>query len=226
MDGDKQRESDAGRTGKSRTVKEDIERVYRLQDHRQDGQDEERKQPRGKSQRRLRLTSSKFTALASLGAFATTTLALNPIEVHEQQFIDSKTGDRFMVLGVDYQPGGQGSYGTGSGDPLSDPEACLRDAALMQNLGVNTIRSYNLDPTLNHDQCVSIFNQAGIYMILDVNSPLPGESINRADPSSTYTSTYLQRAFSVIEAFKGYPNTLGFFGVGWTVAIRFTLMTD
>lgn len=137
------------------------------------------------------------------------TLALNPIEVHEQQFIDSKTGDRFMVLGVDYQPGGQGSYGTDSGDPLSNPEICLRDAALMQNLGVNTIRSYNLNPTLDHDQCVSIFNQAGIYMIIDVNSPLSGESIDRSNPEGTYTSKYLQRAFSVVEAFKDYPNTLG-----------------
>lgn len=159
------------------------------------------------------LTSTKLTALASLGALATTALALNPIEVHEQQFIDSKTGDRFMVLGVDYQPGGQGSYGTDSGDPLSDPEICLRDAALMQNLGVNTIRSYNVDPTLNHDQCVSIFNQAGIYMIIDVNSPLPGESIDRSNPKGTYTTTYLKRAFAVVEAFKNYPNTLGFFAV-------------
>ena len=115
------------------------------------------------------------------------------------------------MLGVDYQPGGQGAYGTGAGDPLSDPTACLRDAALMQSLGVNTIRSYNVDPTLNHDECVSIFNAVGIYMILDVNSPLAGQSINRANPGSSYTTSYLQHIFSVVEAFKDYPNVLGFF---------------
>jgi len=82
----------------------------------------------------------------------------------------------------------------------------------MQSLGINTIRVYNLDPAINHDQCVSIFNAVGIYMILDVNSPLPNESINAGDPSSSYSSTYLQRIFAVIEAFKDYPNTLGFFG--------------
>jgi len=76
---------------------------------------------------------------------------------------------------------------------------------------VNTIRIYNVDPTLNHDDCASIFNAAGIYMVLDVNSPLSGESINRADPSSSYNSDYLNRVFGVIENFKNYPNTLAFF---------------
>ena len=137
--------------------------------------------------------------------------ALNPIEVQEQEFVDSKTGDRFVVIGVDYQPGGQDAYGTGSGDPLSDPKACLRDAALMQDLGVNTIRCYNVDPTLNHDECVSIFDTVGIYMIIDVNSPLPGQSIDRSNPSGSYNKGYLSHIFSVVEAFKNYDNVLGFF---------------
>jgi len=112
-----------------------------------------------------------------------------------------------------YQPGGSAGYKPDSGvDPLGNGTTCLRDAALMQSLGINTIRVYNLDPAINHDQCVSIFNAVGIYMILDVNSPLPNESINAGDPSSSYSSTYLQRIFAVIEAFKDYPNTLGFFG--------------
>jgi hypothetical protein len=37
----------------------------------------------------------------------------------------------------------------------------LRDAALMQVLGVNAIRVYNLDPDVNHDECASIFNAVG-----------------------------------------------------------------
>ena len=81
----------------------------------------------------------------------------------------------------------------------------------MQKLGVNTIRVYNLDPSLDHSKCASIFNAAGIYMILDVNSPLPGESINRETPWTSYNSDYLTRAFGIVENFKGFPNTLGFF---------------
>lgn len=47
-------------------------------------------------------------------------------------------------------------------------------------------------------------------MILDVNTPQI--SINRANPSSSYTLDYLNHVFGMVEAFKGYPNTLGFFG--------------
>lgn len=82
----------------------------------------------------------------------------------------------------------------------------------MQSLGVNTIRIYNLDPTINHDMCASIFNSVGIYMLIDVNSPLPNESLNPGDLTSSYSSTYLNHIFAVVEAFKNYPNTLGFFG--------------
>lgn len=46
---------------------------------------------------------------------------------------------------------------------------------------------------------------------LDVNSPLGGESLNRHDPLSSYHEDYLKRIFSVVDAFKGYPNLLGFF---------------
>jgi hypothetical protein len=53
--------------------------------------------------------------------------------------------------------------------------------------------------------------QVGIYMLLDVNSPLQGESINRDEPWTTYDSSYLNRTFAVVEAFKDYPNTLLFF---------------
>lgn len=48
-------------------------------------------------------------------------------------------------------------------------------------------------------------------MLLDVNSPLQGESINRDEPWTTYTDAYLKRTFAVVEAFKDYPNTLLFF---------------
>lgn len=79
-------------------------------------------------------------------------------------------------------------------------------------LGINTIRVYNLDPSLNHDLCASIFNAVGIYMLLDVNSPLPSESLNPKDLNNSYSPEYLKRVFGVVEAFHNFPNTLGFFG--------------
>ena len=49
-------------------------------------------------------------------------------------------------------------------------------------------------------------------MILDVNSPLPNQSLNRGAPWESYSSDYMSRVFQVIENFKAFPNLLGFFG--------------
>ena len=117
------------------------------------------------------------------------------------------------LTNASYQPGGSSGFNPGSGiDPLSNGTLCLRDAALMQQLGVNTIRIYNLDPDLNHDMCASIFNGVGIYMLIDVNSPLADQSLDPGDLTGSYSLTYLNHTFAVVEAFKNYPNTLGFFG--------------
>ncbi|KHJ31313.1 putative glycoside hydrolase family 72 protein [Erysiphe necator] len=139
-------------------------------------------------------------------------LAVAPISIQDQKFVDSVTGNEFKIVGVAYQPGGSSGYNPGSGvDPLSDGDICLRDAALMQQLGVNALRVYNVDPAINHDMCASIFNEVGIYLLIDVNSPLNGESLNRKAPGSSYNVGYLQRTFAVVESFKNYPNTLLFF---------------
>lgn len=128
-----------------------------------------------------------------------------------------------------YQPGGSSGF-NGDSDPLSNGKACMRDAAIMQRLGVrllpnpfpycglliflaqvNTIRVYNLSPALVHDECASIFNAAGIHMIIDVNSPLPGGALDRTDPAKSYNPAYFHQVYGVIESFKNYPNTLAFF---------------
>ena len=81
----------------------------------------------------------------------------------------------------------------------------------MQRAGINTVRIYNLDPAIDHTECMSIFNAAGIYLVLDVNSPLPNQSINRGAPWESYNGDYMKRVFQIIEAFKNFNNTLGFF---------------
>ncbi|KAK0747471.1 Glucanosyltransferase-domain-containing protein [Apiosordaria backusii] len=150
------------------------------------------------------------SALLALGA--TAVAALQPLEVDGNNFINPKTGNRFQIVGMAYQPGGSAGYDPKKKrDPLSDPDVCMRDAALLQILGVNAIRVYNLNPDLNHDECVSIFNAAGMYMLLDVNSPMPGEALTSFEVYKSYYASYLNRTFAVVEAFKDYPNTLAFF---------------
>jgi hypothetical protein len=78
-----------------------------------------------------------------------------------------------------------------------------------KKLGINAVRVYTVDNTANHDACMSALADAGIYLILDVNTPK--YSLNRADPNPSYNDVYLQSIFATIDAFANYTNTLAFF---------------
>ncbi|CEP62414.1 1,3-beta-glucanosyltransferase LALA0_S05e05116g [Lachancea lanzarotensis] len=136
--------------------------------------------------------------------------SINPIEIHEQHFYDSVTGEPFFIKGVDYQPGGSSDV-TSNRDPLSNAKICARDVFLFQKLGINTIRVYSISPDLDHDECMTMMAAAGIYLILDVNSPLENQHLNRYEPWTTYNEGYLEHVFKVVEQFSHYNNTLGFF---------------
>lgn len=113
--------------------------------------------------------------------------------------------ERFYIRGIDYQPGGS----SGASDPLADPSICNRDIPEFQKLGVNAIRVYTVDNSASHDTCMTALAKAGIYLVLDVNTPL--YSLNRNDPGTSYNPTYLQSVFATIDAFAGYTNVLAFF---------------
>ena len=151
------------------------------------------------------LQSALLALSASLAA------AVPVLEAKGNVFVNPKTGNRFQIVGVAYQPGGASGYDPKVPDVLSVKENCIRDAALLQVLGVNAIRVYNLNPNQNHDECASIFNAAGMYMLIDVNSPLVAESLTSFEPWTSYYAAYLNRTFAIVEAFKNYPNTLAFF---------------
>ncbi|RUS33693.1 Glucanosyltransferase-domain-containing protein [Jimgerdemannia flammicorona] len=128
--------------------------------------------------------------------------AINPIVIKGYKFFDSVTKNEFFVKGVAYQPR------TSVVDPLAQPTACQRDIPLMQKLGINVIRVYQVDPTLNHDDCMKAFESAGIYLILDLTSP--NNSIDRSKPS--YDLSLYKALTATVDAFSSYPNTMAFFG--------------
>ncbi|KAK3819725.1 MAG: Glucanosyltransferase-domain-containing protein [Benniella sp.] len=131
-------------------------------------------------------------------------LALNPITIKGTKFFDSVTKDQFFIKGVAYQPRTLTKDFT---DPLSKPSDCKRDVALMKELGLNTIRVYQVDPSLNHDECMKTLENAGIYLMLDL--AVPKHAIVRNNPE--YDTDIWDNVRNTIDAFKGYPNTLGFF---------------
>ncbi|KAI9835069.1 MAG: beta-glucanosyltransferase [Sarea resinae] len=113
--------------------------------------------------------------------------------------------DRFYIRGVDYQPGGSSNVA----DPIADADGCKRDIAEFTKLGINTVRVYTVDNTQDHDECMNALADAGIYLVLDVNTPK--YSLNRAQPEESYNDVYLQNIFATIDAFEKYDNTLAFF---------------
>lgn len=135
---------------------------------------------------------------------------VHPIEIFGKFFVDSITKQPFYLKGLDYQPGGAAAVNSKE-DVLSNPKKCARDILLMQDLGVNTIRVYSVNPDLDHDVCMTMMASAGIYLVLDVNSPLPGQHLNRYEPWTTYTTSYLEHVFKVVDVFSKYNNTLAFF---------------
>lgn len=109
------------------------------------------------------------------------------------------------MQGIDYQPGGSSNLV----DPLADATTCARDIAKFKDLGLNTVRIYTVDNTADHSACMGLLADAGIYLILDVNSPK--YSLNRANAAPSYNAVYLQNIFATIDKFANYTNTLAFF---------------
>jgi len=83
----------------------------------------------------MRNSQSYAKLFAAVCGLASTATAVNPVVVEGKDFVDTVTGDRFQIVGVDYQPGGSSAF-KGTADPLSDKATCLRDAAILQYLGV------------------------------------------------------------------------------------------
>lgn len=162
------------------------------------------------------LSIEKFTFSLTLLVFISSHLGtlvqgfIDPIEIKGKQFVRAVGREPFYIKGVDYQPGGSSAV-THERDPLSNSNECARDIVLFQELGINTIRIYSINPDLDHDKCMSMLALAGIYVILDVNSPLQNQHLNRYEPWTTYNPEYLEHIFKVLEHFSSYNNTLGFF---------------
>ncbi|KAK9446418.1 Glucanosyltransferase-domain-containing protein, partial [Limtongia smithiae] len=120
-------------------------------------------------------------------------------------FFDSVTGDRFYIRGIDYQPPDE----TGATmDPLKDYDVCSRDIPYIKDLGMNTIRVYHVDNSVDHSECMQLLADNDMYLILDV--PTAADEIDSDYPYDSYNAVLLQHNFATIDNFKNYTNLLGF----------------
>ncbi|KAF2742378.1 glycoside hydrolase family 72 protein [Sporormia fimetaria CBS 119925] len=139
------------------------------------------------------LTRSLIGALAGLGLVS----AIPTISVKGSKFFTSE-GDQFYVRGIAYQ--------LVPDDPLIDETQCSLDAKLMQTLGTNSIRVYHVDPEANHDSCMKAFEDAGIYVWLDLDTF--NTQIEQRDPH--WNQTQVDAFARVMDAFHQYDNIGGF----------------
>ncbi|CAG9938861.1 unnamed protein product [Clonostachys rosea f. rosea IK726] len=124
--------------------------------------------------------------------------ALDPVEVKGNKFFN-KDGSQFFIKGVAYQLRPE--------DPLVDTDQCNRDIALMKDLGVNTLRVYHVDETAKHDGCMNAFADAGIYLLIDLDT----FDTYIIPPNQCWSTRQYDRFSSVMDTFQAYPNVLGFF---------------
>ncbi|KAG6016779.1 hypothetical protein E4U54_000462 [Claviceps lovelessii] len=135
---------------------------------------------------------------AALLGVSTAFAALDPIEAYGNKFFN-KNGTQFFIKGVAYQLVPQ--------DPLIDTAQCQRDFSLMKDLGVNTIRVYHVDANEKHDGCMRAMEDAGIYLLVDLDT-----FDTYIEPTRLYwNATQYDRYSEVLDAFHSYNNVLGFF---------------
>lgn len=147
-------------------------------------------------------------ALASVFSSCVTADDLPAIEVVGNKFFFSNNGSQFYVRGIAYQADtANATDGDSINDPLADYDKCSRDIPYLQKLNTNVIRVYAVNTSLNHDECMSALNDAGIYVIADLSAPK--DSINRLSPS--WDIDLYDQYTSVVDEFSQYPNVMGFF---------------
>ncbi|KAI2643735.1 family 72 glycoside hydrolase [Xylaria nigripes] len=151
-------------------------------------------------------------ALASSMLMAVSSAALDPIVMKGSKFF-TKSGEQFFLKGIAYQQAagtGQGGDASGSNDyidPLADEKTCERDIPILEKLGVNTIRTYAINPDSDHSACMKLLDDAGIYVIADLGEP--ALSINRDSP--TWNVDLFERYKAVVDNLSKYDNVIGFF---------------
>ncbi|KFY08863.1 hypothetical protein V492_05844 [Pseudogymnoascus sp. VKM F-4246] len=159
------------------------------------------------------LASAAATAFAGAALLVSSVKAdVDPIVIKGSHFFYKTNGTEFFIKGVAYQQealanGTEAATTTEFTDPLADVDSCTRDVPLLAELGTNVIRVYAIDPTKDHKKCMTLLEEAGIYVIQDLSNPQ--NSIIRDQPE--WTTSLFEGYAAVIDEMSKYTNTLGFF---------------
>ncbi|KAF2677041.1 carbohydrate-binding module family 43 protein [Lentithecium fluviatile CBS 122367] len=94
---------------------------------------------------------------------------LDPIVIKGSHFFTKTDGKAFIIRGLTYYSPTFGSFSsTQPVDALADGPTCERDLPFFQDLNINVLRIYYINPTLDHSACMKLLSDAGIYVVADV----------------------------------------------------------
>lgn len=140
-----------------------------------------------------------------------------PPVVKGKRFFDSVTGDYIPVQGIAYYPRPNAGElaESDSVDYYAEEYRYIWEADLQnfQALGINTIRIYAVDPTVDHSPFMCALQQAGIYVIVGLLADCEDCGIGPTtdDLDVCYPASLKTRGQYIIQVFSKYPNVLGLF---------------
>jgi hypothetical protein len=139
-----------------------------------------------------------------------------PPVVKGKRFFDSLSGKYIPVKGIAYypRPNAGDLAESDSVDYYAEQYRYIWEPDIInfQTLGINTIRIYAVDPTVDHSSFMCALQQAGIYVIVGLLADCKdcGIGASITDLDVCYPAALKTRGQYIIQVFSKYPNVLAF----------------
>jgi 1,3-beta-glucanosyltransferase GAS5 len=137
-----------------------------------------------------------------------------PLIIQGKNFYNSVTREYFPVRGVNYYPRpNTGSLAqTNSIDFATEAKRPIweRDVEFFQQLNINLVRLYAVEPGQNHDGFMCALKAAGIYVMVGLAADCENCAITTDPSPACYPVELKERGQFIISEFARYDNVLGF----------------
>jgi len=123
-----------------------------------------------------------------------------------------QNGTQFFIRGLSYSNDARSAPGSISViDTISDELSCTRDIPYLQRLGINTLGLRVVDANADHSGCMSLLQDAGIYVMVRVDGITAQSRVRNGTAITPFDSSFIDHIHSVVDAYQEYSNTLGYY---------------